>query len=463
MSSGAPKDGDDNYASLRTAPRPELDDEGPGGAPSAFLIVATAAREERVRGIVRVPAGLVVGRSPGELAPSLKIDDASLSRSHARFESLPDGTLRVTDLASTNGTFVGAARVGSGGAPAPWGVPVRVGDAVLVPRRLSAAEVVAIMEDVEAPFAPTPTLHGPLALWTHRLKRLARTPLDLLFGGETGTGKEVFAEAVHRVSGRRGPFVPVNCAAIPEALAESELFGHAKGAHSTANTARKGWLEQADGGTLFLDELGDMPGPLQAKLLRFLQDRSFAPLGSTTLRTLDVRVIGATRRGLSEDDTERGLRPDLAARLGPQPIVLPPLRARVEDVAVLAEAVLSAKGMAIHPDARHALFLAPWSGNVRELMKTLQWAAALVGDSGEPLGLHHLPEALRAHNQPAELPSQAASRTRRSETPSRHELEDLLRLHQGRVGDVARALGRQRTLVWRWVRKCGLDPDAYRS
>ena len=171
-----------------------------------------------------------------------------------------------------------------------------LGSQVLVFRLYTAAEIAAVAEDAEAPLTPVATLSPTLALTAAKLRRLARSDSEILLVGETGVGKEVFAGAVHALSGREGKLIAVNCAAIPRELVESELFGYEKGAHSTAQVRKIGLVETADGGTLFLDEIGEMPIELQSKLLRFLQDRRFSPLGSTRVVEADVRIIAATSR-----------------------------------------------------------------------------------------------------------------------------------------------------------------------
>src|SRR5262249_51046424 len=154
--------------------------------------------------------------------------------------------------------------------------------------------------------------------------RLAASANELLIVGETGVGKEVYARAVHRESGRKGRFVAINCAAIPRELVESELFGYRQGAHSTAHQAKPGLIEEAEGGTLFLDEIGEMSAEARTKLLRFLQDRELTPLGATRPRRIDVRVIAATNRTLSGGAEGNGpVRDDIVARLGAAPIHLP--------------------------------------------------------------------------------------------------------------------------------------------
>ena len=187
----------------------------------------------------------------------------------------------------------------------------------------------------------------------------------------------MFANAIHAHSGRTGKLVAINCAAIPRELVESELFGYEKGAHSTAQGRKVGLVELADKGTLFLDEIGDMPSELQSKLLRFLQDRRFTPLGSTRVVEADVRIVAATSRiGLEKGPK---VQEAVLGRLGAQPIVLPPLRDRIEDIGRLVAHFLRnlSDGRAFEPEAFHALCLHGWPLNVRELSKVIDEAEAL--------------------------------------------------------------------------------------
>lgn len=218
-----------------------------------------------------------------------------------------------------------------------------------------------------------------------RLGRAAGTQSTVLITGETGTGKEVAARVLHRASARaNGPFVAVNCAAIPEDLLESELFGHGKGAFTGAVEQRQGRFEQANGGTLFLDEVGDMPLPMQAKLLRVLQERQVTPLGTNRQIAVDVRVVAATHRDLPSMVAAGSFRQDLLYRLDVIPLHMPALRDRVADILPLAEHFLAA--MAASPetshkrlsaDAQRMLVTFSWPGNVRELANAMERASAL--------------------------------------------------------------------------------------
>jgi transcriptional regulator with PAS, ATPase and Fis domain len=384
--------------------------------------------------------------------------DRLVSGSHARIVSGPHH-VELQDRGSTNGTYVNGARIAE---------PMRLGDGDLifvgghaaVVRFVTEQQLDALREEQEQPFASVATTSPALALVCRRLRRLAPTRNEILLTGETGVGKEVFAQAVHRISGRAGPFLAINCAAIPRELVESELFGYTRGAHSQAVKAKRGLLQAAEGGTLFLDEIGEMPADAQAKLLRFLQTRTFTALGATAPTSVDVRIVAATNRGLISGDAY-GLRPDLAARLGAQPITLPPLRHRIEDLARLSLHFLGEHRQRFEVAAFRAMCLHPWPGNVRELEKTVA-EAILLAEDAERIGLHHLPDALHPGSRGTE-PSPIVSRARPRPAPSQKTLEELLSTHQGNVADVARSLDRHWSVVRRFIVKYGIDVDRFRK
>jgi transcriptional regulator with PAS, ATPase and Fis domain len=298
-----------------------------------------------------------------------------------------------------------------------------------------------------------------MAHLTGRLRHLAGSSVELLLVGETGVGKEVVAEAIHRESGRPGQFVAINCAALPEELIESELFGYARGAHSTAVLHKAGLIERAEGGTLYLDEIGEMSFSAQAKLLRFLQNGHYQALGTTQPKRLEVRLLAATHAAIAMASQDRGLRLDLATRFGPEPLVVPPLRQRPEDIGLLVQHFLGEQPPPLDTHAYRALFLNPWPGNVRELEKAVRMAGLLSTGLGS-VGLDALPigRAGRADNG-----RQREARTVAGPRPSPPELTALLERHGGNVGKIAREIGRQRTLVWRWLRAAGLVPARFRA
>ena len=223
----------------------------------------------------------------------------------------------------------------------------------------------------------------------------APTDATILIEGETGTGKELLATAVHRLSRRSSkPFVAVNCAALPEHLAESELFGHVKGAFTGADRAREGCFRKAAGGTLFLDEIGEMPLPLQSKLLRTLQEGEVQPVGSDHREPVDVRIISATNRKLESEVAAKRFRADLYYRLNVVPLQVPPLRDRREDILPLVTHFLKGTGRQFTTDALAVLERYAWPGNVRELENLIQ--RLLVLRRGGPLEIGDLPSPLRS-------------------------------------------------------------------
>ncbi|MGE0395627.1 MAG: sigma 54-interacting transcriptional regulator [Kofleriaceae bacterium] len=235
-------------------------------------------------------------------------------------------------------------------------------------------------------------------------KRIARSSIPVLVRGETGVGKELAAAMVHAASPRANkPFISVNCAAIPDTLAESELFGHVKGSFSGAVANKVGYIEASDGGTLFLDEIGELSLPLQAKLLRVLETGEVARVGEVTPRKLDLRIVAATNRDLQREIEDGKFRSDLYFRLGAARLEIPPLSERPGDLALLASsfvhdacAKLGRPALELSTAAAIALFRHTWPGNIRELRHVVEYAAAAVPDGGSTIELWHLPEALAA-------------------------------------------------------------------
>ncbi|GAB4254262.1 MULTISPECIES: sigma 54-interacting transcriptional regulator [Deferrisoma] len=296
-----------------------------------------------------------------------------------------------------------------------------------------------------------------------RAKLAAQGEAAVLIYGESGTGKELLARAIHRASPRAtGPFVALNCGAIPEPLLESELFGHARGAFTGATEERPGLFRSAQGGTLLLDEIGDMPLNLQVKLLRVLQDREVRPVGATRVFPVDVRVIAATHRDLDREVREGRFREDLYYRIHVVRLEIPPLAERREDIPLLAEHFLrrlaerSGRRVAgFAPEAMELLLAAPWPGNVRQLANVVEHAFTLCTAPLIPADL--VREALR---EPAEaVPTLAEARRR-------FELEYLVRVLQMAEGNVTRAArmaGRNRTEFYRLLRRHHLDPNLFKA
>jgi transcriptional regulator with PAS, ATPase and Fis domain len=466
------------------------------GAPrlGVVAVVGDGASLESLRAARVVPIAdlsLDIGRRPNAATgrASLTLTDGTVSSLHARIQRAADGSdlFVVQDLGSTNGTYVDGRRL-TGPTPLSNGAVLFLGSHVLVFRLCTAAELEAIEEDAAQPLTPVPTLSPTLAVTSAKLRRLARSSAEILLVGETGVGKEVFASAVHELSGRAGKLVAINCAAIPRELAESELFGYDKGAHSTAQARKIGFVEAANGGTLFLDEIGEMPFELQSKLLRFLQDRRFSPLGSTRIIEADVRVVAATSRVALDKGAH--VQEALLGRLGAQPIVLPPLRDRIEDVGRLCAYFLRdvTDGRTFEPEAFKALMLHDWPLNVRELVKVMAEAEVL-SRSTPAIGFEHLPSAIVSklhldvdvgddledtHVDPEPRPFDdygrgdgrmgAAPTTRlRRPAPTREELVSELTECRGSVAQVARRLNRQYAVVWRCIQRYGIDAGTFRN
>ena len=294
------------------------------------------------------------------------LDDRFVSRFHCRL-SATSGRWRIEDLGSTNGTYLDGAWVT--GAEVDAGSRIRVGAAEL---RIERA-VPSLPASLPGLLARDPALAPVLEL----LRRAAPSLLPVTILGESGTGKEVAARAVHDLSQRSGgPFVPLNCGAISRELAEAELFGHEKGSFTGAVTSAPGAFGAADGGTLFLDEIGDLPLPLQVKLLRALEAGEVKPVGAPKPRRIDVRVVCATHQDLPARVREGAFREDLFYRLRGVTVELPPLRARPQDILALAEHFLPPEKL-LAADARTALLAHRWPGNVRELRHVVQLAALL--------------------------------------------------------------------------------------
>jgi len=308
------------------------------------------------------------------------------------------------------------------------------------------------------------------------VSRIADTESTIYLQGESGTGKEVIAKAIYLASSRRDkPFVAVNCAALPEPLLESELFGHEKGSFTGADKSTRGLLSQANNGTFFLDEIGDMPLSIQAKLLRALQDRQFYPVGSEKPVQVNVRIIVATNKDLEEEVAKGNFRIDLFYRLHVIPIHLPPLRERKEDIPLLADRFLKqiAQQMrkdlkGITPEAMQKLMLYDWPGNVRELENTLEYAIAMTrhdmlteecilirGAAGSPRG---------------EASSPFVNMTRgavKSYKTAKYEFEKeylihLLKLCGGKASEAAKLAGKSRTDFYELLRKHEIRIDEFK-
>lgn len=286
---------------------------------------------------------------------------------------------------------------------------------------------------------------------------IAASEATVFLQGESGTGKELFAQAIHDLSPRRkGPMVTVNCGALPENLLEAEIFGVRRGAYTGAIENRPGRLEVCNGGTFFLDEIGDLPLPLQVKLLRVLENKEFQPLGAKTPVTADVRFIAATHRDLEKMVEEGTFRRDLYFRINILTLSIPPLRERREDIPLLVEVALQKFNAAyrrkvsrLSPDVLRLLLNHDFTGNVRELLNILEQAVILC--KGSEVGIEHLPKAFI--QSAAKEPKR---RTRSSNAPSEEVLSEVIARHRGDRAGAAEELGVDRSTLWRWLKNAGM-------
>jgi len=327
--------------------------------------------------------------------------------------------------------------------------------------------------DVSRLHPPAPglaTMVPTLAAEVARLGTIARSTVSVVIHGETGSGKELAARALHLLSGRGGSFVAVNCGGIAKTLVETEMFGYRKGAFSGADEDRPGLIRSAEKGTLFLDEIADLSPGAQAALLRALQESEVLPVGGTKPVKIDVRVLAATHFDLQKQVNEGAFRSDLFARISGFTVRLPPLRERREDMGMLVGDILRHKApelldrVSFTTDAARALYRHNWPLNIRELEKCL--TAALVLSAGDPIDISHLPDwarSLPTPPRPASPPPLENRDVSAAALRQREELVALLKEHRGNISSIARAMGKARMQVQRWLKRFGLDPQSYRS
>lgn len=290
------------------------------------------------------------------------------------------------------------------------------------------------------------------------LPDIASSDATVLLHGESGTGKELFTKAIHDLSPRReGPLVVINCGALPEPLLEAEIFGARRGAYTGAVENRPGRLELVQGGTLFLDEIGDLPLPLQVKLLRVLENKEYQPLGAKHPLKADVRFVAASHRDLEAMVEEGSFRRDLFFRLNVVALKIPPLRERPEDIPLLIDIALdrfnnryAKKIRGFSSEALKVLLNHTYTGNVRELLNIVEQSVILCRAS--EIGMDHLPAFFTtlARQEKGAAPAQV--------NPTKEKLSELLSTYKGNKSQVARALGVDRTTLWRWMKRLGLDP-----
>jgi transcriptional regulator with AAA-type ATPase domain len=368
----------------------------------------------------------------------VRLRDQAVSARHCSVAA-DQGGVRIEDLGSKNGIYVGAARLGTA-------LLCEEGTGIVIGRTTLTLRV----RDSGAPASSAPRIPGlvgsSLAMRRvgEEIARHARSRATVLVQGESGTGKDVVARALHTLSGRRGEYVPLNVGAFPDALCDSELFGHRRGAYTGAVTSRAGAFENAHGGTLFLDEVAELSPAAQVKLLRVVEDGAVRPIGACQSVRVDVRVVSASWASLAERVKEQRSRADLFHRLATVTITLPPLRKRKSDIPLLARVLLARLAEDVGERALSAAAVArlveyPWPGNVRELSAVL-YRAAMRANGAEIQACHvELPEG----------PSVAKATARRGPEAARV----LLREHGGNVSRAARAAGVPRSTFRSWLER----------
>jgi DNA-binding NtrC family response regulator len=405
------------------------------------------------RAVEITEAGLRIGANPDN---DVVIDDGFVSSFHAHV-FLRGERLFVRDLDSTNGTFVGGVRVIE--AEVRPEAPLKLGRVALRVEPQESPEKLAAPEG-EGPWrcGDLVTMDPAFARTFTLIEKVAAHDASVCVFGETGTGKELAARSLHELGGRhKGPFVALNCAALPANLIEAELFGHEKGAFTGADKARAGAFEQAQGGTLFLDEVGELPLEMQAKLLRVLEERRVRRLGGKSDLAVDVRVVAATHRNLVEQVRMGDFREDLLHRLYVIPVRLPALRERRPDIAFLAAHLAQQLSptkaeVKLTPAAQTKLLQHPFPGNVRELRNVVQRALILgTGDVIDAADLEFIPVTLADQTSAAEVFRPGMTMEDVEREACRAALDAF-----GTAAEAARALGMPKTTFWRRATQLGV-------
>jgi len=433
----------------------EPDQEQPGGHARSYLVVRRSDGSQVID--VDDGADIVVGRSS---AATIQIDDPKVSREHARIVRR-NGALQLIDLGSRNGTRVNG-KTARGESSLSSGDTIQVGQAeILVAEtagRRDRLDPAAVAGELPGVVVSDPAM----AQAFDRARRVAQADTTVLLLGETGVGKEVVAEQIHRQSPRaQGPFVRLNCGALPESILESELFGHERGAFTGADKRKAGYLETANGGTLFLDEIGELGGSMQTRLLRVLEDRKFMRVGGREEITSDLRVVAATNRELEREVRAGRFRQDLYFRLSAFIISLPPLRERPSEIDLFAElfARQFAKRMnrprfRLGADVLAALRAYDWPGNVRELRNAIEHAVVLAEDG--VVAAQHLPDNVRGGARTTGAAATAGGMRGQVAEIERRAIEEALQAEDGNQTRAARRLGISRRALLYKLDKHGL-------
>jgi transcriptional regulator with GAF, ATPase, and Fis domain len=464
----------------RRAPHADLSPE-----PHLFVLYGGAAHPGGARHSLRGLDEVRVGRAAGAMhfvrahdgataIGTLELPCSALSSSHLRLRR-GRGGWTVEDLGSKNGTWLDGARVDArllrdGDVIEAGRVALRfraaLPTATTTPADTSADTMVGRPDGLR-------TLLPALDASYAALLRVARAPVPALLLGPTGAGKEVAARAIHDASGRAGPFVALNCGAIPAGLREATLFGHVRGAFSGATRDELGVLRSAEGGTLLLDEIGDLPRAAQVAFLRALQEGEVTPVGASRPVRVDVRIVAATHRPLDELVRAGEFREDLYARLTGFVCALPPLRERIEDLGLLLPALLAhlsathGRALSLDRGVVPALVARAWPRNFREVVQLLSGAAAVA--DGSAIGLAHFPSAALGDRIAESAVDVGGPSTNFPVVPYEDDdslralLQSLLTRHAGNVAAVARAIGRKPAQIHRWMKRVGLTPSVYRQ
>ncbi|MCB9763159.1 MAG: sigma 54-dependent Fis family transcriptional regulator [Alphaproteobacteria bacterium] len=427
---------------------PSSDPGATRASPSLVLVHHPDPRHIGARVTLAPGQSLTLGRRGDALGPGV-LDDDRLSRRQCTLTGQGEQLL-LRDLGSRNGTTCNGLRVEQ--------TRLASGDV------LGAGRLLWVVEQADPPAIPP---EGPLiglslarARLLERLQRIAPLGANVLITGETGVGKELAARALHDLSGRGGPFVAVNCGAVDDGVANSELLGHARGAFTGAAAERTGLIPQAHGGTLFLDEIGEASPALMTRLLRVLEDGEVRPVGANRARTVDVRFVAATHRDLEGAIADGSFRADLFARLAQWQVPIPPLRARRADILPIARhlaARAAGQPVGLHHRLARWLLLGRWPLNVRGLDAAMRELVLL--SDGVDVGLPDAPSAALEAARGSPRPADPAPDAR----PDAATLRAALTAANGNVKACAAHLGIGRTTLYRWLREHGIDPRSARG